>query len=101
MFLNQHVNLMASANIPKILVETERSVIGHLLNWVRIIGTGIALIMLTYMSFRYFNTGPTGRGEIKQRMTHFVIGAVAFIGASNILYYAEIIAEDLLKGVFS
>lgn len=41
-------------NIVSNVVGVERSIIGNILNIIRIAGTGIGLIMITWMSISYF-----------------------------------------------
>lgn len=101
MLAQAFLNLYNSSAVASNVIATERTVIGFFLNWIRLIGTGLALIMLTFMSLHYLNTTPIRREEIKQRIGNFAIGAIVFIGASNILYYTEQIVEQILQGVFA
>ena len=72
-----------------------RSGIGNILNVLRIAGSGIALIMLAYMSISYFSAngsmhifGVQKQADVKGRqLINFAIGVAIFIGASNILYF--------------
>lgn len=100
MFLSNPItNFFNNAPVAEEVIEVERTLIGYLLNWVRLIGTGLALIMLTYMSFRYMTADPKERGQLKQISTKYLIGAVVFIGATNIIYYAEQFVELILKDI--
>ncbi len=87
------------------IVGYERSIIGNVLNVVRIFGTGIALIMLTWMSISYFTAdGRSFRGAIERKaaikgtqLVNFAIGVIIFIGASNILYFIATFIEDIFR----
>lgn len=91
------------------VVGFERSIIGNILNVIRIAGTGIALIMLTVMSITYFTAdGRSMPGGLERKaalkgkeLVNFAIGAALFIGASNILYFLAIFVEDIMKEVFT
>jgi hypothetical protein len=90
------------------LVTKERSWIGGILNAIRLFGTGVALIALVIMAITYFQAN--GRGgpfaaeqtaKIKtDQLKNFAIGAIIFIGASNILYYLSDFAIQLLGDIF-
>ena len=77
------------------VVGATRFVFGNILNVIRIFGTGVALIMLTWMSISYFTADGRSffgfaekKAKIKgEQLKNFAIGAIVFIGASNILYF--------------
>ena len=99
MVASQFLQVLNSSNVSKTILEMERTGFGYVLNWVRIIGTGMALIMLTYMALRYINVGVDRKSEVKKQLVSYTIGAVVLIGASNILYYTEQLVEFILKDV--
>lgn len=84
----------------------ERSIFGNVLNIIRIAGSGIALIMLTWMSISYFTANGRGmpfaaerQADIKgKQLSNFAIGVAVFVGASNILYY---VATFIYEAVFN
>lgn len=69
-------------------------ILGNVLNVIRIFGTGLALIMLTWMAISYFTADGRSffgfaekKAQIKgEQLKNFAIGVIVFIGASNILY---------------
>lgn len=97
----EFIKMYNEATVASGIISTERTVIGYILNWIRLIGTGMALVMLTFMALHYLNATPLKREEVKKRLGNFAIGAVVFIGAGNILYYAEQIVEDIVFAIFS
>jgi hypothetical protein len=86
------------------IINGERSIIGNVLNVVRFFGTGIAIILLTYMAISYFTADGRGamlinekKADIKGRqLKQFAIGAFIFIAASNILYYISQFVTELI-----
>ena len=100
---------LSSANSQLVdkFVGVERGIIGNILNIVRIVGSGLALIMLTWMSISYFTAngrgGPWGaekQADIKgKQLMNFAIGVAVFIGASNIMYYIATFIEDIFGAV--
>ncbi len=86
------------------VIGVERSIIGNVLNVIRIAGTGIALIALTVMAINYF----TADGRITKRsseemakikgtqLLNFAIGVGIFIGASNLLYFIVTFVEEVI-----
>ena len=86
------------------IVGVERSIIGNILNVVRIWGSGLALIMLTWMAISYFTADGRGapwaieqKAHIKgAQLRNFAIGVIIFIGASNILYFISTIVADMI-----
>lgn len=103
MFLSNPItDLFKNAPVADPIIEAERTAIGYVLNWVRLIGTGLALIMLTYMSIRYFTaSGPQEKAELKKSLINYLIGAAVFIGATNILYFTEQLIEYILKDLLT
>ena len=80
-------------------------IFGNVLNIVRIFGTGIALIMLTWMAISYFTadgrslfTLAERKANIKgKQLRNFAIGVIVFIGASNILYIVTNLVYDVIN----
>lgn len=100
MFLaNPIINALANANTYGNIINTERTFIGYVLNWLRLIGTGLALIMLTYIGIRYITADPPRRAELKKSLVNYFIGAVLFIGATNIIYYLGQLVEYILVDI--
>lgn len=98
---------LADRQIVDNVVGVERSVIGNILNIVRLVGTGMALIMLTWMSLSYFLSDgksfpfdPQRKADIKgSQLAHFAIGLAIFVGASNILYFIVTFIEDTMGAI--
>ena len=73
-----------------------KTILATVLDVVRMVGTGIALIMLTYIGIKIMIASPSERANIKQYAINYVVGAFILIGASGILT----IVKDFTKGAF-
>ena len=52
---------------------------------IRIIGAGVALIMIAFVAMKYMIAAPGERADLKKSSIQFVIGAVIVFAATNIL----------------
>lgn len=59
--------------------------VGAVLSVVRIVGTGIAIIILAYMGIKYMIAAPGDRADFKKGAMQYVVGAVIVFGAANLL----------------
>lgn len=97
-FLTSAVNTWISSADDQIVSNWAgilRVVFGNILSFIRIIGTGTALIMLTWMSMNYFSANGKSApwaaertADVKGRqLMNFAVGALIFIGAGNIVWF--------------
>lgn len=61
------------------------NIIGSFITIVRVIGTGVAIIMLIVMAIKYISAAPSEKAEIKKSATIYIVGAVILFAASAIL----------------
>jgi len=80
-------------------ITFERTIFGWILNWIRIIGTALSIIMLTYMALRYFTSEPVRRAEARKNLPGYITGIVVFMVATNLIYYLEQIVEAIFLGI--
>ena len=74
------------SKIPYIESEKQsRPFIGIVLNAVKIICLGIAIIMSSIIAIKYMTSSPEGKADIKKTAIIYVIGAFVLFGASSIL----------------
>lgn len=59
--------------------------VGAILSVVRIVGTGIAIIILAVVAMKYMMAAPSDRADFKKAAIQYVVGAIIVFGASNIL----------------
>ena len=56
--------------------KSAQNIIGALITIVRIIGTGVAIIMLIVLAIKYISAAPSDKAEIKKHAVVYVVGAV-------------------------
>ena len=60
-------------------------IIAGILKVARLIGVGVAVIMLIVLAIKYISASPGDKAEIKKHATVYVVGAFVLFGASGIL----------------
>lgn len=66
-------------------ITATHEILGMVLDIIRIVGIGIAIIILTYIGIKFMLASPSERANIKQYSINYVIGAFILIGATGIL----------------
>lgn len=59
--------------------------LGAVLNVIRIVGTGIAIIILAVIAMKYMMAAPSDRADFKKGAMQYVVGAVVLFGAVNLM----------------
>ncbi len=72
-----------------------REILGMILDIIRTIGIGIALIMLTYIGIKFMLASPNERANIKQYSMNFIIGAFILVGGVGVLTIIKNYAVDI------
>lgn len=67
------------------LVSPVTTILSTILIVARMIGVGIAIIILTYIGAKFMLASPSERASIKQYSINYIVGAVILVGASGIL----------------
>jgi len=67
------------------LDDTTRDIVGAIVSVVRIVGTGVAIIMLAFVAIKYMSSAPGDRAEIKKHAVVYVVGAIVLFATSGIL----------------
>ena len=67
------------------LNTSAKNIVGAILNVTRIIGTGVAIIMLIAVAMKYMMSAPGERADIKKHAVPYVVGAVVLFGSVGIL----------------
>ncbi len=78
------------------LVNSTQNIMGKAINVIRIVGTGIAIIMLTYVAIKYMSAAPSEKAEFKKSAMALIVGAIVLFAATNIL---SIIANFASKNI--
>lgn len=96
-YINPIINANNSASLNSQEGENAiKKIIGIVLDVVKIVALGIAIIMLTYLAIKYMSAAPNERANIKTNMITFAIGAVLVFGAAEILTKVM----NISKGIF-
>ena len=69
------------------------NIIGSIIYIARIIGAGVAIIMLIVLAIKYIAASPEGKAEIKKNSTIYIVGAIILFAASAILGIIQRFAE--------
>lgn len=67
------------------ITEATTTIAGVIVSAVRIVGTGVALIMLTVIAIKYLLAAPGDRADIKKSSFQYIVGAVIVFGSAQIL----------------
>lgn len=66
-----------------------------ILTLVRYAGSGIAMIMLTFIFIKYMLSAASERAELKKNLIPFTIGAIVLFAASNIVGLMKTVADEM------
>lgn len=80
----------------KAVVRPTQNVMQGIIEVVRIVGTFISLIMLTYLGIKYMSQAPEDKAEFKKSSMGFIVGAFVLFGASQLVVYIEDFATSNL-----
>lgn len=73
-----------------------QNVMGTIINTIRIVGTGVSIIMITYVAIKYMSAAPNEKAEFKKSAMAFIVGAVILFASSNLL---GVIADFATKNI--
>lgn len=62
-----------------------QTVMGTAISVIRIVATGVSIIMLSYIGIKYMMAAPAERADFKKSIPIYILGAVLVFGAGNIL----------------
>ena len=72
-----------------------QNVIGAIITLVRIVGTGVAIIMLIVLAIKYISAAPGDKADIKKHAVVYVVGAVVLFAATGILGIVQKFASNI------
>lgn len=75
---------------------TVTTILGTVVSVVRIIGAGVALIMVIVVAIKYMSAAPSEKADFKKAAIPYLIGAMVLFGASGLLG----IIIDFSEGIF-
>ena len=71
-------------NASKAYNATEHAM-GTAINVIKIVGTGTAIIMITYIAIKYMTAAPSEKADFKKSAAIYIVGATLILAATNIL----------------
>ena len=74
-----------------------KDIMGAIITIIRIIGTGISIIMITYVAIKYMSAAPQEKAEFKKSATALIVGAVVLFAGTNILTIISNFATTNIK----
>lgn len=79
------------------ITDKTRSIAGNIIYIVQMVGTGIAVIMLTYLGTRYITLAPTEKADFKKSATGYIVGAIILFASVNIVAIISNFATKNIK----
>ena len=67
------------------LETSTKNVMATIITVLRIVGTGVAIIMITYIAIKYMTAAAQERAEFKKSATALIVGAIVLFAGTNIL----------------
>ena len=67
------------------LTSTTKKVMATVIAVIRTVGTGIAIIMITYVAIKYMTAAPQEKADFKKSAVALVVGAIVLFAGTNIL----------------
>ena len=62
---------------------------------IKVIGTGIAIVMLLYIAIKYMTVAPSEKAEYKKTAVAYVIGAIILFAAPRLVELVMDLAQDV------
>lgn len=72
-----------------------QKIVGSILSVVRIVGTGVSLIMIAFVAMKYMSSAPGDRAEIKKHAVIYVVGAIVLFGGSQLIGIIQEFAKNI------
>lgn len=77
------------------LDSATRNIVGAIVSVIRIVGTGIAIIMLVAVAIKYMSSAPGDRAEIKKHAVIYVVGAIVLFGGAQLIEIIQNFASNI------
>lgn len=71
------------------------NIVGSIISVLRIIATGVAIVMIIAVAMKYMSAAPGDRADIKKHAVVYIVGAVVLFGASGILTIIKNFATNI------
>ena len=73
-----------------------QNIMGTAINVIRIVATGISIIMISYIGIKYMMAAPSERADLKKSLVIFTVGAALVFASGNILAIIIDFADNTL-----
>ncbi len=83
--IDSYANSSGDSNMNKKAIEIS----GTVITTVKVVATGIAIIMLLVLAIKYMTASVGDRAEIKKHAVVYIVGAIILFSASGILEIIE------------
>ena len=70
-------------------------IVGSVLTIVKVVGCGVAVIMLIVLAIKYISAAPGDKADIKKHAVVYVVGAVVLFAATGILGIVKKFASNI------
>ena len=77
------------------LLTTAQKLGGTFLTIFKVVGVGIALIMLIVLAMKYMLAAPGDKADIKKHAVIYIVGAICLFGASGIMQIIGNLSKNL------
>ena len=82
---NFDLGAFENGTVPEKVDDLTKNSLGTAITIMRVVGVGIAIIILMVIACKYMISAPGDRADIKKHAVPYVVGAVVLFGASGIL----------------
>jgi len=62
-----------------------RNVAGAVITIIKVVGTGVSILILIYIAIMYMIKAPSEKAEFKKTMTAYIVGAIILFTATNLV----------------
>ena len=73
------------------------NIVASILSITKVIGVGVAVIMLIVLAIKYISASPGDKADIKKHATVYVVGACVLFGSAGILQIIQKFVEANIK----
>lgn len=78
--------------------QATQRLMGTAINTIKIVGTGTAIVMITYMGIKYMMAAPSEKAEFKKSASIYIVGAVLVFATTNILaIIIDFVDKNIIK----
>ena len=65
--------------------KTVADIMGKTINFIQVIGMGVAIVMLVVIGIKWIGASPSGKAEMKKTVIYYVIGVIFIFAAMGLL----------------